>query len=123
MDGEDSTSLQRFLNTFRMGVVQDTHPSPITFSLSPVQALSNLELHSFPQVSVKSEAWLEMKLLSTEMSSLQSSALTSLLSCSMMEVSVFEYQPRHLLLSDILSISLLVFFEKVNFKKCLKYMG
>lgn len=66
-----------FLNTFRMGVVQDHSPSPLP-SLSPaevnpknitLQALSNLEWYYFLQVSVKAEAWLEKKLQSAEKSS------------------------------------------------------
>lgn len=116
-----------FLNASRMGLVQDTHPIPITLFLSctgksniiTLQASFNLELDYFPQVSVKAEAeaWLE-KLQSTEKSSPQPSSV----SCLMKEVSVFEYQPSHLLLADTLITSFLVFLENVKLKRCLKYV-
>lgn len=105
-----------------MGLVQDTHPIPLPFpspaqvnpSIITLQASFGLDLGYFPQVIVKAEAeaWLENKLQSTEKSSPQPSSVPRL----MMEVSVFEYQPSHLLLADTLITSFLVFLEKVNLK-------
>lgn len=96
------------------------YPAQVNPSIITLQASFGLDLGYFPQVSVKAEAeaWLENKLQSPEKCSPQPSSVSRL----MMEVSVFEYQPSHLLLADTLITSFLVFLKKAKLKKCLKYM-